>query len=135
MKASQSMLRFYNSEVDRYTTARQYTLLREWEMKNSLKQGQDLGAQAALQRDLLKITADKYDRFQAYPKDIFEIPGFKEFIEEGYYKMMKEMKKTPYKVLKQPSHLRDRDDIAVFRQYCQRFELLADHDEEFYQSL
>ena len=55
----------------------------------------------------MRITADKYERYQAYPSDIFEVDGFKEFLDSGYFKMMAEMKKNAYKVLKQPPHLRD----------------------------
>ena len=31
--------------------------------------------------------------------------------------------------------MRDQEDIKIFREYCQKFELLADRDEEFYQCL
>lgn len=61
----------------------------------------------SLKRDLLRITADSYTKYQAYPSDIFEIEGFREFVEEGYYKKLQEEKKNPYKVLKEKPHMRD----------------------------
>ena len=61
-----------------------------------------------MQKDLLRITADSYKQYQAYPEDIFEIPGFRDFINKGYYKMLNSEKKDTYKVLKELPHMRDK---------------------------
>ena len=84
---------------------------------------------------MLRITGDKYEQYQAYPREIFDVPGFRDWVETGYYKYLADQKKTPYKVLKQPPHLRDKEDLRIFKEYCQRFELLADRHDEFYHSL
>ena len=63
------------------------------------------------------------------------MPGFRDFVDSGYYKMLREEKKTPYTVLKEEPHMRDKADVRIFKEYCQRFELLAERDDEFYQYL
>ena len=84
---------------------------------------------------MLKLTADSYTKYQAYPSDIFEVPGFKDFVENGYYRLIEAEKKNPYVVLKTSPRLRGPEEIKIFKEYCQRFELLADRDEEFYSYL
>ena len=101
-------------------------------MKAALNDKTTQSPQEALHQDLLRITGDKYERYQAYPREIFDVPGFRDWVEAGYYKYLADMKKTPYKVLKLPHHERDKEDVTILREYCQRFEMLASRDEEFY---
>ena len=46
--------------------------------------------------------------------------------------MLADAKKDAYRVLKQPYKERHRGDIEILREYFQRFEDLADKEEEFY---
>ena len=34
----------------------------------------------ALKQDLMRITGDSYVRYQAYPNDIFDVPGFRDWV-------------------------------------------------------
>ena len=46
--------------------------------------------------------------------------------------MLKKLKKTAYTVLKESPHMRESADILIFKEYCQRFELLAERPDDFY---
>lgn len=49
--------------------------------------------------------------------------------------MLEAERKTPYHVLKIHPRMRDLDDIKIFTDYCQKFELLAKQNTDFYQYL
>lgn len=69
-------------------------------MRDAVDDNKAQGPSEALQKDLLRITGDKYEPYQAYPREIFDVPGFRDWVDSGYYKYVANMKKTPYKVLR-----------------------------------
>ena len=58
--------------------------------------------------------------------------GLQEFLDRGYFKMLAEMKKDPYRVLQQQPKDRPKAEVKILSDYFQRFEMLADKEEEFY---
>ena len=50
--------------------------------------------------DMLRLSTD-YSKYQIFPPDYFkEVDGFKDFLDTGYFKYLKSLEVTPYKVLK-----------------------------------
>ena len=82
-----SKLEFYNEWFHNIKKAKRQSQVRENEMREE-STDECSTAMQSLKRDLLKITADSYKPYQAYPSDIFEVPGFREFVEKGYYQML-----------------------------------------------
>ena len=48
--------------------------------------------------DLGPLTS-KYEKHQIFSDEVLAIEGFKDFLERGYEKFLKEQRKNPYRVL------------------------------------
>lgn len=120
-------LDYYDYEYDKMKEERKSALV--WAEEAALSNTKYFRSSA--DDDLGPLTSD-YQSHQIFSEEALVVPGLQEFLDHGYFKMLAELKKDPYRVLQEPPKDRHKADIKIVAEYFQRFEMLADKEEEFY---
>ena len=87
-------LDYYDYEYDKMKKERKSTLI--WAEEAVLSNTKYF--RSSEDDDLGPLTSD-YEMHQIFSEECLAVEGFKEFLDHGYFKMLKELKKNPYKVL------------------------------------
>ena len=86
-------LDYYDFEYDKMRAERKNALV--WAQEAALSNK----TYFRMDEDDLGPLTSKYEKHQIFSDEVLAIEGFKDFLERGYEKFLKEQRKNPYRVL------------------------------------